>query len=817
METLFSDLRAAFRSMAHGSRSVWLIPLCLALGLGANATMFGVTDTLFFRAPAHVGDPGRLTRLYFMHQVTKVRVVTTDLNSYPHFADLRDSTHSFENVAAYTVTPVSEGRGASAVKLRAALVSATYFPLLQVPVATGRLFAADEMRIGGAPAAVISDALWRSRYGASKGALGQTLRIAGREYPIVGVAPWGFIGVDAEPADVWILLEIAANDLIRDNYLNRRGAYGLSILGRLKPGVTRMQAQVDAGGVFRNSLRLTPGADTTARTIAAPFLRELGPNRTDQAKVAIWLGAVSIAVLLIAVVNCTNLMLLRALRRRREFAVRLALGSGRARLARLLLTENVLLSLLGAVAAVGVGFVGSRLLHGLILSEDATASLASFARVLTFAFAVALAAGVFASLPSLWIVTRGDLTQDLRAGVRAGFATRSPLRASLLTGQVALTVVLLIGAGLFVRSLRNVRALDLGFDPSEVVVVNIDFVSMTARAGSALPPDVFYHKLEDAARTVPGVTYAAVSTSVPFQYLAGTMIAIPGRDTASMPKEVAWVAVASEDYQRTLGLRLVAGRWFEPADYGSGGNTVVINQTMAKTYWPGESAVGHCFIQIGEPQCRTVVGVTAETRVTRLTEEHRHQIYVPEVLDPKASARLPRTLVVRSSKPRAIIGALRRAMQSVDPTLAYVSARPLNDLIEPAARPWRLGAMVFAMFGVLALVLAGFGLYGTMNYAVSERTHELAVRIALGAGTPNVLWLVLRRSLLTILGGLALGIVAALLGGSRLATLLFAVSPKDATVFVTAGATLAAAALAACYSPLRRATRVDPMSALRQE
>jgi putative ABC transport system permease protein len=505
MISAFDDVRAVARSLARSPRHFVLTAGCLALGLGANAVMFGVIDALFLRPPSGVQSPERVLRVYFNRTVRTAGKIVTDLASFPLFTDIRRDAAGLRQAAAYYPTTVSEGRGSEATKLRTALVSADYFSLLGVRPQTGRLLQPADSRSGGEAVAVISDALWHRRFGGSASAIGKVLVIANRDYTIVGVAPREFTGVDLEPADLWLPLEVSASDLIFSGYLEARGALAISMLARLEDGATHAQAESDVTRAFRNSYRTMPGFDSTDHVTLAPLLRDLGPKASDQAKVSKWLGGVALAVLLIACVNCASLMLLRTVRRRREFALRAALGATRLRLAGAVLLENVSLALVGATAAVALAAVATRLLQTLLLPDATPSAALSLPRLFAFTFAIGLGAAQLSALPAIRYVSRGDLTRMLKTGARAG-TERSVAQSALLVAQVALTVLLLIGTGLFVSSLRNARALDMGFRPSGVLAVSIDFSGMIARASAtASSPDSSYHRFEDAIRSLPGV------------------------------------------------------------------------------------------------------------------------------------------------------------------------------------------------------------------------------------------------------------------------------------------------------------------------
>jgi len=814
MTSLLDDVRSVGRSLVRSPRHVVLTATCLALGLGVNALMFGVVDTLFLRPPAGVREPSEVVRVYFDRNVPVAGKIMIDRTSFPVFTDLkRGAATSLEPVAAYYLTSVSAGRGRDALKLRAALVTADYFRLVGAIPAKGRLLQSDDSRAGSIPVAVISNAVWDGRFGSSPSVIGRRLLISEREYTIVGVAPRDFTGVDLEAADVWLPLEVAASDLILSDFTNQRGAWVAWVIGRLNPKVTTLQAEGELTRAFRNGMRGFGEFDSTDRVTVAPLLRELGPKQTDQAKVSKWLEGVALAVLLIACVNCASLMLFRAARRQRDFALRMALGATRLRLARIVVLENVALAVAGAVAAAGVAGVGLRTLRTLLLPDQTSADAISLRRLFVFTFVTALAAGLATGLPALRYLVRGDLTRTLRGGARAG-TRRSPAETALLVGQIALTVLLLVGAGLFVTSLRNARALDMGFQPSGVTIANIDFSGMSARRSTmAESPDALYQRLERAIRALPGIASVGVTSSAPFQNLAGAAVTIPGRDPSTYPKGGPFLIVASEGYFSTIGLHLVAGRWFESADYGSGAPNAVINETMARTYWPGESALGKCLVTVGT-QCHRVVGIIGDTRRTNLREASRGQLYLPGISDPKVSARIPRTLVMRTVHGADISSAVRRTILSIDPRSPYITIQSLQTLIDPKVRPWTLGATMFALFGCLALVLAAVGLYGSMSCAIADRTHEIGVRMALGATNGRILTLVLGRVLMVIGIGVALGGIGAYMGAPRIGDLLLGVQARSSLTFGVAILVVIVASVAACWSPLRRAMQVDPLKVL---
>jgi putative ABC transport system permease protein len=414
----------------------------------------------------------------------------------------------------------------------------------------------------------------------------------------------------------------------------------------------------------------------------------------------------------------------------------------------------------------------------------------------------------------VYAATRGDVSVYLREGVRGGKAAGLRIRRALLVLQVALTMVLLVGAALFLTSLRNVRSLDLGFQSNNVLLANVDFQGMGVRPNSAGASAALFDEIERNARSVPGVISTGISTSVPFQSVFGAVFSIPGRDP-SLPIPPTLLIVASGGYRNAIGLHLLAGRWFERSEYGSNGVSAVINETLAQALWPGESALGKCVVEVSPP-CRPIVGVVADTRRSDLRELPRGQLYLSRELDTADDRRMLRTLVVRTDGRPGIEKALQKTVQGVSAALPFVTVQRLNDLIAPKRHAWELGARVFSAFGALALVLASLGLYGTLSSSVTERSHELGVRLALGAPRQHIARVILGRTLLVVATGLAIGILGVRVSGSIMDAVLFGVRSDNLAAVLTAAGALGAAALLASVVPLRAALRVDVVEVLRR-
>ncbi len=817
MDTLIQDLRYALRSLLRNPGFALAALACFALGIGANATMFGIVDALMFRPPAQVTDPGRVVRLYFTQNAMTFGRFTQSNTSYPNFTELRAGVPAFQSVAAFWTTDVDVGRGKRASRAHGAMASASYFPLLGVRPALGRFFGADDDRPGATPVAVLGWDYWRRQLVGDSAVLGRSLQIGKLVYTVVGVAPAGFTGADLQETDLWLPASVAGPALFVDDALTNRGDTWIELLGRLAPGATPAQAAAQATLVYRRGDAAEIWKDAKATVETGPIQAARGPEASSEARVSFWLAVVSALVLLIACANVANLLLARAMRRRREVAVRLAMGAGRWRLARQLVTESLVLAVLGGAAALLVALWAGPVLRATMLPRGALAGALLDARMLVFTAVVALATGVLSGLAPALQASRPDLAVALKSGEREGAYQRSRTRGALLVAQTSLTVVLLAGTGLFVRSLRNVLRLDIGLDAPRVMVADVDVFNL---GWSRSQVDGLFGRLVERARSVPGVTEAALSEGGPFGWQFGHPFRAPGVDSIRLPSSGGpYINAVTPGFFATLGTRILRGRALTAADSASGARVVVVGEGLARLVWPNADAVGKCMILGGDSACTEVVGVAADQVRYDPTEDAKMQYYVPlggRQDDAHDNGR--RTLWLRASgDPRLLAPAVQRALAGAAPDLPYVGVRPLEDLVEPRYRPWRLGATVFGLFGGLALALAALGLYGVLAYTVAQRTQELGVRIALGALPGQVFGLVIGQGLRVAALGVALGVVFALAAGRVLASLLYGVSPYDPLVLAAAAGLLLAAAAVASWVPARRATKVDPMQALRSE
>src|SRR6266702_840139 len=802
-----NDLRYALRTFARSPGLVAAAVVCLALGIGANATIFGVVDTLLFRAPPLVQDPARVTRLYF-RRTYPFGTWASSTTGYPMYTSLRDAAHAFDGLAAVTYSQrASLGRGAEARRVDLVLVSASFFPLLGVRPALGRFFTADEDRPGGPAIVVLSFALWRSAFGGDSAVIGRQLQLGRGSYTVIGVAPDRFTGVNLENVDVWAPIAAATPELMGLEYMNRGAAY-LQINGRLGSGGAATAAR-EATHVFRAD-DVYSGRDSNAAVVLGPVQHARGPEMSQNAKVSIWLAAVAVIVLLVACANVANLLLARSLQRQREVAIRLALGAGRWRLTRQVLTESLVLAIAGGIAALFVTLWTGPLIRAFLLPDTPAFTEPLDSRVIAFTAAVALLTGLVTGAVPAWQLARRDLTPALKTGAGEGRYQRSRLRSALLVAQVALTVVLIIGAGLFTRSLRNVEGQDFGFDPVHTLLATIDL-----RAAGYTPAQINAVHLQILARleALPGIEAAAATLAHPLGYATGCWVSVPGQDSIpQLSTGGPYCQQVTPGYFAATGTP-VRGRAFTSADRG--GAVAIVNETMARLLWPRENAIGKCFVPGDAKTCAEVIGVVPDARRFQAVEDASMTFYVPFSGD---SNRNITALVVRvRGRPEDWITTVRSAIQETAPNLPFASVTSLADLLAPSIRPWRLGTAMFGGFALLALVLSAVGLYGVLAYIVTQRTHEMGVRVAMGAQRWDVQRLMVSHGVRVAAIGAALGALVGIVAGRVLSSLLYGVSPRDPLVLFAAVVVPIVVAAVASYLPARRASRVDPVVALRAE
>jgi predicted permease len=815
IDTIQQDTRYVLRQLGRAPGFTAAVTITLALGIGANATMFGVVDRLLLRAPANVAHPESLRRLGFDVRESG-RSFTSNALSYAEYRDLRDSIPGMTFATYAFPQDMALGRGAAAEKIRGQLVGGPYFELLGTKPALGRLFSRDDVaEPTGQPVAVISEGFWQRHFAGAPDVLGKTLPIGQTRFTIVGVAPRYFTGTGVSSIDVWLPL-VAAHGLRFDkspNWMDSRNMSWLAI-------ITRQTG--DSSSLVAASVRATnvhkafQPRDSLVVGKLTPILRRFTAKNSPDVKVARLLLYVSAFVLLIACANVANLLLARAVRRRQEMAVRLALGIDSLRLATLLFTESAVLAILGGAASLFVVQFGGGLVRARFLSTvNAWSESLVDRRVLAFTLITTFAVMLLIGLAPLLNARRIRLTVALKSSSAGGGRRRSRAHAALVVAQVTLCVVLLIGTGLFVRSLWKVNGLRLGIDTKQVLVANVDLISI-GRSDAEIA--AAYLRFAERVRALAGVQAATVSMATPFSSTYGAQISVPGLEKPPrVPDGGPYYNAVDEHYLTTMGTRLISGRGITAEDRAVRARVLVVNQSMAQLYWPGADPIGKC-VKIGGDTmpCSTVVGVAENARRQSLIEGVSLQYLVP--LERSPGRDRDRVLFVRvNGDADQMLEPVRRAMQSSAPDLPYANVRPMHSLLEGDFKPWTLGSTMFTIFGVVGLVLAIVGLYGTLAYDVAQRSRELSVRVALGAQSRQIVRLVMRGGVGLVLSGVVLGWLVALSSTRWVAELLYEVSPRDIAIYGGVGAALVVVGIVATAMPAWRATKVDLREAMAAE
>src|SRR5436309_3248800 len=664
-------------------------------------------------------------------------------------------------------------------------------------------------------AAVLRRGFWVRRFGADRAVLGKTLQLGRNVYTVIGVTPQGFAGIDLEVPDLWLPLTAAAPEVMGPAALGPRFFWLSGVVARLRPRVSPEQAAAEATAIYRSEF--VQSGDSTGTVSLGSVHEAIGPLASRDAKLSVWLGVMCAIVLLIACANVANLLLARAVQRKREIAIRLALGASRGRLARQLLADSVVLGVLGGAAALLITlWVGPVLSASLLSDSTTTAGLDT--RVLLFAAVAVLVTVVLAGFAPAYHASAPDLSSALKSGEREGTFQRSPVRTGLLVGQVALTLVLLTGAGLFVSSLRHVQGLRLGFDADRLIVASVDLQRLGYKRAAA---NALYEDMRERVKRLPGVSGASLAVGHPFGSAFVVTLFVPGLDSLPpAPSGGPYFEAVTPDYFRTMGAAVRRGRALVPTDIAGAQRVAVVNETMARRYWPGQDPLGKCLKIISPAAPGTeVVGVVEDARLNSVTDEGGAiQYFIPLAQADSVTSSPVTALLVRTNGPAdALVGAVRRTIQETAADLPYPSIDPMPRRFAWQLRPWPLGSALLSLFGALGLVLAGVGLYGVHSYVVSQRTQEMGIRIALAAGRREILQLIMGQALRVTGWGLVLGAAGALAVGRAIASLLYGVKPHDPLVLSLVMVILGAVAAVASYLPARRATKVDPMVALRYE
>jgi predicted permease len=825
LQALWQDICYAVRMLTKNPGFAAVAVLSLALGIGANTTIFTVVNAILLN-PLPVKDISRLVEADTIDSKTLVTTAnTTKLGmSYPNFQDYAKENEVFVGLGCFVGPfPLTWSSGTEPRQIFGQMVSAKYFEILGLHPVSGRFFLPDEdTKPGGNNVAVVSYSLWANKFGSDPNVVGKTLTLNATPYTVIGVAPRGFKGAftfgNAE--QVWIPVSMYPQVLagfFKDNFDDRR-FLTTTMIGRLRDGVSLSGAEASLKTVASRLESAFP-KDNASRSVALTPLADaaVGVNNRSQIVLAggLMMGIVGL-VLLIACVNLANLLLAQAARREKEIGLRVALGASQGRVMRQLLTESLVLALLSGVVGLAIAYGGRAALWSFrppfILDGDVDLGFDS--HVLFFTLSMALLTAVFIGVAPAIKAAKPNLTEVLNVGGRGGTVgwTRNPLRSLLVVTEIALALVALVGAGLFIRSMQNAQRIDPGFESKNLFVFAFDLGALHYDEGRG---QQYFRAAIDRAKTSPGVESATIASNFPLGGGLARTVFPEGQDEASGYRgTLTQLNDIAPNFFETLHIPLVFGREFTDADRKDTTQVAIINEAMAKQFWPNENAVGKRFHFFGETLLREVVGVVRNTVVNAIGEEPQPLAYLPLTQDYAPAV----TMQVRTSRrPEAVSATVRSQVQSLDTNLALTNMNTIGELIDQGLWAPRMGAGLLTVFGGLALLLAVVGVYGVLSYSVNQQTREIGIRMAMGAQTGRILGLVVGQGIRLAAAGLTLGLLIAFAAMRVLSSLLFGVSAHDPLIFGGISLVLATAAILACYIPARRATKIDPIIALRYE
>ncbi len=824
---LVSELVGALRVFRTAPGFATAVVFTLALGLGANATMFGAVDRVLLSPPEHVQDHESL-RFLHLSGLGQRSFNSPMAYSFPDYESIRGLPVLADAAAYQSRRRVTMGSGVDARRVIVQSATAEFFPLLGVVPAHGRFFDTVDDRPGAPPVAVLADGFWEREFGRDPAVIGEAVAMGAHTYEVIGIAPAGFTGANLGTVDIWVPLRMNINLTSSWDVLASRGAWWFRVIVRLAEGVSEQEAEARMTAAHRAGIAAfietggEVGDDSRGGTVnAGAFMMALGPTADNDTAITLWLAGVSLLVLLIACANVANLMLARGIDRQRERAVRLAFGVSRRRLVFHALAEALVLAFVGGIAAFAVATWSGRALYGLLLRGIPLPETIVDVRSAVFLACVVLMTTVVAGvLPSIQALRTdpGDVLRESRRG-----ATRGGGRArGLLTlGQVSLSTVLLVGAGLFVQSLQNAVEVDLGFDHEAVINVELEH-----RGGlEAARRDELTREAHQLLAAMPGVEGAILSSSTRPLYgwdeqhdLRASRIG----EVPRVPEGGPYTYAGTEGYVETAGLRVVKGRAFEPADYASGAPfALMVSRSLAEGVWPGLDPLKECiFLRHGATElegpepCRPVFGVYEDLMVRSLADNTSWSVTWPI---PNETAGLRGILVRSDGDALDLVQSIRARVAALSPDIRYVHVTPMVARIEAMRGPWRVGATLFSAFGILALVVASLGLYSVLSVAVARRSREIGIRAALGARRGNLVGMVVTRVARLVGVGLVIGLGAAVMLGRFMESVLFGVPAVNASVFAVVAVVLVAAGLLAAWIPARRATAIDPARAMTAE
>jgi len=824
METVLQDIRYGIRMLARNPGFTAVAVLTLALGIGANTAIFTIVNAVLLN-PLPVTDAAHLFELDTTDRKTTVALgnATRLGMSVRNYEDFAGQADVFSGITGFMGIGLTQSGGDAPKRFQGSLVTANYFDVLGVRAVLGRTFRPDEdQHPGGDTVAVVSYGFWSREFGSSPEVPGKRLTLNGTDYTVIGVTPPQFKGtfLFANSDQIWLPISMHTQVLagfIEDHFLDRR-FLDLNTVGRLKAGVTVRQAE-SAVETIASRLEQQYPKDNQGRgaTLSPVADASLGINQHAQVVKAgvVMMGIVGV-VLLIACVNLASLMLSQTARREKEMCLRAALGAGSRRLARQSLTESFLLSMLGGAVGLLLGYWGRWALWSErpAFLRQSDLALPLDGRVWAFTFAIAVLTAILFGLVPAWKVSRPTLMETLNSGGRSGSMAwgRSRFRQALVVSEVALALVALVGAALFLRSFAFAQGLDPGFESKRLFVMGFDLGSQHYDQDRG---EQYFRDAIERAASSPGVQSAAVASNFPLGGGVGRTIFLEGQDAESGHRgTLTTLNDVSSGYFQTLGIPLHHGRAFNDLDRKETKPVAIVNHAMAKHFWPGESPLGKRFHFIGEMRLLEVVGEVGDSWQFGVGEDPQPVAYLPitQAYSPFA------VLQVRTmGDPKTVLPSVRESVQSIDRNLAFVGVSTIGGLLDQGLWAPRMGAFLMGAFGLLALLLATVGIYGVLSYSVTQRTQEVGIRVALGAAPASVRGLIVKQGMTLVAIGVGIGVVGSV-GLARLMTgLLFGVKASDPLTFAAATFVLAAVAFVATYLPARRATKVDPVVALRHE
>ena len=823
-EWIGQDIRFGLRSMLRSPSFTVICILSLALGIGANTTIFTVINAVLLH-PLPVAEISRLVQLDTVDSktmVTQARATKMGM-SYANCEDYQRQSQVFDGLSCNSGTALTWSGEAEPKQVAGQLVNANYFQVLGLTPAAGRFFLPDEdTKPGGNNVAILSYSLWANKFGSDRNLIGRSVTFNATPFTVIGVGPKGFKGTfTIGPADqVWVPVSMYGQVLagfVKDNFRERRFLNTFTV-ARLKPGVSEGEAEASLKTIA-SQLAVEYPKENAGRSVAVSPLADaaVGINQHDQFVLAgaLMMGVVGL-ILLIACANLANLLLAKGARREREMSIRTAVGASRVRLIRQLLTESLVLSLSGGAAGLLLAFAGRRLLWAFrppfIENNDLDLELDS--HVLLFTLGLALLTGIIFGLAPAIKASRADVSEALKAGGRGGSSTwtRGPLRSILIVSEVALALITLVGAGLFIRSMENAQRTDFGFESKRLFVMAVDLGALHYDEAHG---QQFYRDAIQRVNASHMVQAAAVASNLPLGGGLERTVFPEGKDeTSGYRGTLTQLNDVSPGFFDTLRIPLTKGRSFTDLDKNQTTPVAVINEAMARHFWPDQDAIGKRFHFFGDPKLLEVVGIVGNTVVNQVGEDPQPLAYLPLTQDYPPAA----TVQVRTSgDPRVVIATVRSQIQGLDPNLAITNVQTVEDVLNQGLWAPRMAAALLTLFGGLALALAAIGVYGVLSYSVNQQTREIGIRMALGATPSGVLRWVVGQGLRLAGAGVLVGVVAGLGLMHFMGSLLFGVSTHDPETFGTVILVLGMIALLACYLPARRATKVNPLVALRQD